>query len=46
MTCSGLLPIDELRDWRSPGSVVCQRIKRHVLEAQLRSVSFMFCFLV
>jgi large subunit GTPase 1 len=34
MTCSGLLPIDELRDWRSPGSVVCQRIKRNVLEIQ------------
>ncbi len=34
MVCNGLLPIDELRDWRSPGSVVCQRIKRHVLEAQ------------
>jgi large subunit GTPase 1 len=33
MVCSGLLPIDELRDWRSPGSVVCQRIKRNVLEA-------------
>jgi large subunit GTPase 1 len=34
MVCNGLLPIDELRDWRSPGSVVCQRIKRNVLEAQ------------
>ncbi len=35
MVCSGLLPIDELKDWRSPGSLVCQRIKRSVLEAQV-----------
>lgn len=34
MVCSGLLPIDELRDWRSPGSLVCQRITRSVLEAK------------
>ena len=34
MVCSGLLPIDQMRDYRSPGSVVCQRIKRKVLEAQ------------
>ncbi|XP_066467195.1 large subunit GTPase 1 homolog [Tiliqua scincoides] len=33
MTCSGILPIDQLRDHVPPVSLVCQRIPRRVLEA-------------
>lgn len=33
MTCSGILPIDQMRDHVPPISLVCQNIPRHVLEA-------------
>nr|XP_005545401.2 large subunit GTPase 1 homolog isoform X2 [Macaca fascicularis] len=33
MTCSGILPIDQMRDHVPPVSLVCQNIPRHVLEA-------------
>ncbi|XP_064126321.1 large subunit GTPase 1 homolog isoform X2 [Loxodonta africana] len=33
MTCSGILPIDQMRDHIPPISLVCQNIPRHVLEA-------------
>ncbi|XP_032081214.1 large subunit GTPase 1 homolog isoform X2 [Thamnophis elegans] len=33
MVCSGILPIDQLRDHVSPVTLVCQRIPRPVLEA-------------
>uniref|UniRef100_A0A8C5SV51 Large subunit GTPase 1 homolog n=1 Tax=Laticauda laticaudata TaxID=8630 RepID=A0A8C5SV51_LATLA len=33
MVCSGILPIDQLRDHVSPISLLCQRIPRPVLEA-------------
>ncbi|XP_054839669.1 large subunit GTPase 1 homolog [Eublepharis macularius] len=33
MVCSGILPIDQMRDHVPPVSLVCQRIPRHVLEA-------------
>ncbi|XP_029140831.1 large subunit GTPase 1 homolog [Protobothrops mucrosquamatus] len=33
MVCSGILPIDQLRDHVPPVSLVCQRIPRPVLEA-------------
>ncbi|KAK2119667.1 large subunit GTPase 1 [Saguinus oedipus] len=32
MTCSGILPIDQMRDLVPPVSLVCQNIPRHVLE--------------
>ncbi|XP_077204074.1 large subunit GTPase 1 homolog [Paroedura picta] len=32
MVCSGILPIDQMRDHIPPVSLVCQRIPRHVLE--------------
>lgn len=31
MVCSGILPIDQLRDHIPPTSLVCERIPRHVL---------------
>ncbi|XP_014588312.3 large subunit GTPase 1 homolog [Equus caballus] len=33
MTCSGILPIDQMRDHVPPVSLVCQNIPRYVLEA-------------
>ncbi|XP_051874040.1 large subunit GTPase 1 homolog [Pristis pectinata] len=33
MVCSGILPIDQMRDHVPPVSLVCQHIPRHVLEA-------------
>ncbi|XP_072428635.1 large subunit GTPase 1 homolog [Chiloscyllium punctatum] len=33
MVCSGILPIDQMRDHVPPISLVCQHIPRHVLEA-------------
>ncbi|XP_053168237.1 large subunit GTPase 1 homolog [Hemicordylus capensis] len=33
MTCSGILPIDQMRDHVPPVSLVCQRIPRQALEA-------------
>ncbi|XP_060098776.1 large subunit GTPase 1 homolog [Heteronotia binoei] len=33
MVCSGILPVDQMRDHLPPVSLVCQRIPRHVLEA-------------
>ncbi|XP_032193286.1 large subunit GTPase 1 homolog isoform X1 [Mustela erminea] len=33
MICSGILPIDQMRDHVPPVSLVCQNIPRHVLEA-------------
>ncbi|XP_063080356.1 large subunit GTPase 1 homolog isoform X4 [Cavia porcellus] len=33
MTCSGILPIDQMRDHVPPVSLVCQNIPRRVLEA-------------
>ncbi|XP_067851368.1 large subunit GTPase 1 homolog [Heptranchias perlo] len=33
MVCSGILPIDQMRDHVPPTSLVCQHIPRHVLEA-------------
>lgn len=33
MICSGILPIDQMRDHLPPVSLVCQHIPRHVLEA-------------
>ncbi|XP_028650873.1 large subunit GTPase 1 homolog [Erpetoichthys calabaricus] len=33
MICSGILPIDQIRDHMPPISLVCQHIPRHVLEA-------------
>nr|XP_056706100.1 large subunit GTPase 1 homolog [Euleptes europaea] len=33
MVCSGILPIDQMRDHVPPVSLVCQRIPRHILEA-------------
>ncbi|XP_037693892.1 large subunit GTPase 1 homolog [Choloepus didactylus] len=33
MICSGILPIDQMRDHIPPVSLVCQNIPRHVLEA-------------
>ncbi|XP_004479692.1 large subunit GTPase 1 homolog isoform X2 [Dasypus novemcinctus] len=33
MTCSGILPIDQMRDHIPPVVLVCQNIPRHVLEA-------------
>ncbi|XP_040123670.1 large subunit GTPase 1 homolog [Oryx dammah] len=33
MVCSGILPIDQMRDHVPPVSLVCQNIPRHVLEA-------------
>ncbi|XP_069474681.1 large subunit GTPase 1 homolog [Ambystoma mexicanum] len=32
MICSGILPIDQMRDHIPPVSLICQRIPRHVLE--------------
>ena len=32
MVCSGILPIDQLRDHTPPVSLVCQRIPRRLLE--------------
>jgi len=32
MICSGILPIDQMRDHTPPVSLVCQRIPREVLE--------------
>ncbi|XP_048398849.1 large subunit GTPase 1 homolog isoform X2 [Stegostoma tigrinum] len=33
MVCSGILPIDQMRDHVPPVSLVCQHIPRHILEA-------------
>ncbi|XP_045707098.1 large subunit GTPase 1 homolog isoform X1 [Phyllostomus hastatus] len=33
MICSGILPIDQMRDHIPPISLICQNIPRHVLEA-------------
>ncbi|XP_054441124.1 large subunit GTPase 1 homolog [Pteronotus mesoamericanus] len=33
MICSGILPIDQMRDHVPPTSLICQNIPRHVLEA-------------
>ncbi|XP_059711431.1 large subunit GTPase 1 homolog isoform X3 [Haemorhous mexicanus] len=33
MICSGILPIDQMRDHVPPVSLVCQHIPRHILEA-------------
>ncbi|XP_074860326.1 large subunit GTPase 1 homolog isoform X2 [Carettochelys insculpta] len=33
MICSGILPIDQMRDHVPPISLICQHIPRHVLEA-------------
>ncbi|KAM5335130.1 large subunit GTPase 1 homolog isoform 1-T1 [Glossophaga mutica] len=33
MICSGILPIDQMRDHVPPISLICQNIPRHVLEA-------------
>ncbi|XP_067594567.1 large subunit GTPase 1 homolog [Pseudorca crassidens] len=33
MICSGILPIDQMRDHLPPISLICQNIPRHVLEA-------------
>ncbi|XP_019578884.2 large subunit GTPase 1 homolog isoform X2 [Rhinolophus sinicus] len=33
MICSGILPIDQMRDHVPPMSLICQNIPRHVLEA-------------
>ncbi|XP_057594986.1 large subunit GTPase 1 homolog isoform X5 [Hippopotamus amphibius kiboko] len=33
MICSGILPIDQMRDHVPPVSLICQHIPRHVLEA-------------
>ena len=32
MVCNGLLPIDQLRDYMQPVSLICQRIRRDLLE--------------
>lgn len=33
MTCNGILPIDQMRDYVPPMSLICQNIPRHVFEA-------------
>eukprot|EP00744_Colponema_vietnamica_P001116 GILI01001890.1.p1 GENE.GILI01001890.1~~GILI01001890.1.p1 ORF type:complete len:504 (+),score=149.09 GILI01001890.1:109-1620(+) len=36
MVCSGVLPIDQLREFKSPVSLICQRLPRGVFEEVLR----------
>lgn len=32
LVCSGILPIDRLRDWFSPVALVCDRVGGHIAE--------------